>query len=183
MTKQNIRNQILNKRENLTSKEALLLSNQVFTKLLPFFSHYNNFFIYHSFKNEVDTKQIIKFLLENNKNVFLPKIENGNMVAVKFNYNMQKNYYGIEEPCGEKIEIFNFVSIIPAIALDNQGNRIGFGKGYYDKFLKNNPCLKIALCYDFQLLKKIPFKKHDVKMDIIITPSKIIDCNLSLEKK
>lgn len=182
MTKQQIRKQVLIKREQLTSEEVSLLSYKIFNSLTPLLLQYKNFFIYNSFKNEVETKQIIKFLIQNKKNVYLPKIKNGKIFAVKFSNDMKKNNYGIDEPNGEKIEISNFVSIIPAIVLDKQGNRIGFGKGYYDRFLKENECLKVALCYDFQLFDKIPSEEHDVKMDYIITPTRLINCHLSLNK-
>lgn len=128
MTKQQIRKQVLIKREQLTSKEVSLLSYKIFNSLTPLLLQYKNFFIYNSFKNEVETKQIIKFLIQNKKNVYLPKIKNGKIFAVKFSNDMKKNNYGIDEPNGEKIEISNFVSIIPAIVLDKQGNRKGLEK-------------------------------------------------------
>ena len=69
------------------------------------------------------------------------------------------------------------ICFVPGIAFDKSGNRIGFGKGYYDRFLKDKPQItKIGICYDFQLLKKvqIPFDEFDIKMDIIVTEKEVI---------
>ena len=90
---------------------------------------------------------------------------------------LKRNEYAILEP---KERIINNkkidVIILPGSVFDINGNRIGYGKGYYDKYIKSlnyNP-LKIGVCYDFQLLDTIPTETHDVKMDIILTESRNI---------
>ena len=71
--------------------------------------------------------------------------------------------------------------LLPGLAFDPEGNRIGYGAGYYDRYLAKYPkdyFLKIALAYDFQILKQIKGNEHDVKADMIITPNQIIKCSL-----
>jgi len=67
------------------------------------------------------------------------------------------------------------LGIIPGIAFDGHKNRLGRGKGYYDRFFSENKSLKIGVCFDFQLLETIPVSLHDVKMDKIVSPTKIVE--------
>ena len=88
---------------------------------------------------------------------------------------MKKGAHGIPEPTEivpisiEEIEII----LVPGLAFDKTGARMGFGKGYYDKLLETRKAIKIGICYDFQLLDKIPSEPHDVPMDIIITEKRV----------
>jgi len=81
---------------------------------------------------------------------------------------------GISEPDLDKIfEGKIDLVIVPGIAFDWQKNRLGRGKGYYDRFFETNQLLKIGVCFDFQLIETVPNSEHDICMDIIITPSGI----------
>ncbi len=88
--------------------------------------------------------------------------------------------YGILEPRTEKIrktrvEDIDLI-IVPGVAFDKKGNRIGHGKGYYDRLLDKTNATKIGLAFEFQLLKEIPTDKHDLPIDILITEKRIIKC-------
>lgn len=104
------------------------------------------------------------------------------MVFIKINSleNLVTSSYGILEPVGDKSN-FNVdnlgLIVMPGLAFDKQGNRLGYGGGYYDKFLSSNKIdnKKIALAYDFQVLDKVPSEKHDIKIDSIITEDNEID--------
>ena len=177
MLKTEIRKRMKNIRNNLSKEQIKTKSNYIINALknkLP--NNYETYFIYHDFNNEVCTKHLINYLLENNKKVFLPKIIKDEMCAVPFNKQstLSLNKFKIYEPNGAPQEIDTFVCIMPLLAVDKKGNRIGFGKGYYDKFLKNKNCLKIGLCYDFQILDNIATENHDIPIDIIISESRII---------
>lgn len=178
MEKKELRTKMKLLRESLNEAEVLEKSKTIHRTLfsLPEFNKYDNVFIYNSFKNEVDTQFIIDKLLALGKNVYLPKLENKRMFTVKINKDTKYglNSLKVEEPIGEKIELQNFVAILPCLAVDRKCNRLGFGGGYYDRFLSNHNCLKIALAYDFQIFDTIPSESFDVKMDFIISNNEFI---------
>ena len=92
-----------------------------------------------------------------------------------FNEPLLINRYGIPEPISKKVVIPEIL-LIPLLAFDDDLNRLGYGGGYYDRYLgklKKKNILKIGIAYSFQNLKKIPINKHDVKLDFIITEKKI----------
>lgn len=177
MNKQDFRNKIKIIRNNLSQEEVSTKSKKICSSLLKLLQSYDyeNIFIYNSFKNEVSTKELIQNLYKK-KNVFLPKVENDKMIAIQLKENtiLQKNSFGIEEPFGSPTDINNFICIMPLLAVDEKGNRLGFGKGYYDKFLQDKQCIKIGLCYDFQIIKSIPCMEHDIPLDLIISEKRII---------
>ena len=133
--------------------------------------------IYMSAFGEVDTKEIISFCLECGKKVSVPKsLPDGNLIIGRYSDETKKGMFGIDEPLefvpvgyGEPDVI-----IVPGIAFDKCGTRLGFGKGYYDRFLKATRGFKIALAYDFQLTDELPKDEHDVKMDAVVTENEIL---------
>ena len=89
--------------------------------------------------------------------------------------------YGIQEPSPEKRikmnpEIIDLV-IVPGIAFDRQGGRLGHGKGYYDRFLQFTRAFRLGLAFDCQLLKTVPTESHDVPMNAILSESGIVETN------
>ena len=90
---------------------------------------------------------------------------------------LQYGSFHIEEPTGDDIEDIDNIEliIVPGIAYDNRGNRVGRGKGYYDRLLSRTKATKIGIGYDFQLVDEIDSEPHDITMDIVITDSRIIN--------
>ncbi|MGL4730571.1 MAG: 5-formyltetrahydrofolate cyclo-ligase [Clostridium sp.] len=184
-TKKDLRKEILKIRDELNVDEKKCKDKDIFQKLINAkeFKNSNNVFIFVSYKSEVDTHEIIKYCFEIGKKVFVPKVKNsyGDMGAFHINsFNQLKNgYMGILE-CDETAkevekEEIDLV-VMPGAVFDLEGGRIGYGGGFYDKFLNdlNSKCFKIALAYDFQILDKIPTEKHDVKPDAIISNEGVI---------
>ena len=177
MTTNEIRNSIKEKRNELTLSEIEKWSKSVLKNLLTldFIKDKTNFFIYNSIKNEVDTAYLIDYLNVNNKVISYPLTIGDNMIAVlptdrewvlgDFNVKIPKSYKETN-----KID----VAIIPLLACDKNLNRIGYGKGYYDKFLSKTDCIKVGICYDFQVIESITPNAFDVPLDYIVTPTKII---------
>ena len=145
----------------------------------------NKIFTYISFGSEVDTKEFIKYALSDNKEIYVPKTDKGKreMVAMKINSldNMGVDKWGILEPktveedkIGEEFDLI----IMPGVAFDRSGNRVGYGGGYYDKFLSeiNSDIPTIALAYDIQILEEVPSEKHDIKVHMVITEKETIKC-------
>ncbi len=138
---------------------------------------FKNVMVFSPFRNEIDITTLTSFLLsKKDVIVSMPKTVNGfqmKAVMVEKMNNLVKGRYGIREPSGnteispEDIDVI----IVPAVAFDRKFNRIGFGAGYYDRFLKRTNALKIGVGYDFQIVSEIPTEEHDQKLDAIITPS------------
>lgn len=171
-----IRKTIKEKRNALNKEQVNFLSKQIYNNLLSLdFTNFKNFFIYKSFNNEVDTNEIISHFLSENKVIAHPVIKGDYMVAgipngvdttlSKFKTLEPKNYVEMNE-----ID----VCFLPLLAFDKDKNRLGYGKGYYDKFLSTHPCLKIGLAYSFQMVTEIKPHDFDVPLDIIITENEII---------
>ena len=131
---------------------------------------------------------ILKFLEDASNKKFkiaLPIIKSSNNMCFKvwsFKQPLQLNKFGIPEPKSSKKEIIPDLVIVPLVAFDKYLNRIGYGKGYYDKNLKKNIKIKrsiicLGIAYSFQKCKFIPISKHDFKLDYIFTERGIINSN------
>ena len=175
--KNELRVEFKNLRNQLGGEIIKKLSHQIFLNLKPILQKVNKtkFFVYNSFNCEVKTDEIIQFLIDNNKLVFLPKVQGENMVAIKIEKttNFKTNKFGINEPVGVPENIDDFVAIVPCLAVDKKGNRLGYGGGFYDKFLKAKTSIKIAICYDFQVVDNIKSMPFDVPMDLIVTEKQV----------
>ncbi len=140
---------------------------------------------YSSFGKEVDTHRLLAQIIEDKGSVILPYTDEKTQKLLTFEVEeldtLIENKFGIKEPDPTKAKPVSKYSInlviCPGIAFDKQGHRIGFGKGYFDRFLANLMTINIGLCYDFQIVESIEKQGHDVRMDYIITESRIFDCS------
>ena len=167
-----IRNSIKNLRKALDFNSVETLSNIITQKVLSLKEVKLNdtFMVYNSFSSEVKTDSIIKTLKSQNKIVALPITIDNDMVAGVPNGNeYKKSSLGVLEPTSYTVLDNPSVVIVPLVACDKNLNRIGMGKGFYDRFLKDKNCLKIGICYDFQVVENIPKNPTDIPLDIIIT--------------
>ncbi|MCI5734224.1 MAG: 5-formyltetrahydrofolate cyclo-ligase, partial [Tenericutes bacterium] len=118
------------------------------------------------------TLKLIKFFLQN-KRVAVPKIENNNMnfYYIKSLEELKSGYFGILEPVSNNLvtDFSNCVCITPGICFDLNGNRIGYGKGFYDKFFNEVDIYKIGLCYKKCLVRKIGVNNFDKRVEKVIT--------------
>ena len=172
-----IRKEIKQLKSQLTGFDKHQASTLVFQKLyeLNEWKDSNHILVYHSLPDELQT---IDFLANTSgKSLYLPKIVGNELMIVKYNPNeLESGSFNILEPssddyvCPKNIDLV----IVPGIAFDHQKNRLGRGKGYYDKLLTHTEAIKIGICYDFQLLESVPTSSHDIKMDIIISPNTTI---------
>ena len=133
-----------------------------------------NFFIYLSFFREAPTDRLIERLLADGHKVYCPRIENGQMYAVEYGEDFTLSDYGIREPIGEVFTGKIDVAVIPFLAVDKQGNRLGYGGGYYDRYLKNSTAKRVAFGYGFQIVNEVPYEDLDEKMDMIVTDEGIV---------
>ncbi|MBW7888559.1 MAG: 5-formyltetrahydrofolate cyclo-ligase [Bacteroidetes bacterium] len=184
-TKREIRTEILEKRKSLSSDEVVIRSHQIVQQLFSINEVQTAKKIHcyvSALSNEVRTEEILKYILAEKRQLYVPKIQkqNKNLSSIQINSlsELDKGTMGIPEPCNENAvqQIAFDVIIVPLLAVDNNGNRIGFGGGYYDRFLSSVEGIKIGICYDFQLLPEIPSEPHDVRLDIIAAESHVIRC-------
>tara|TARA_B100000925_G_scaffold260321_1_gene216388 strand:+ start:2248 stop:2787 length:540 start_codon:yes stop_codon:yes gene_type:complete len=172
-----LRNKILKKINYLTYDEVQSHSSKVRELILLFLENENfkNIGIYNSFKNEIIIENI-KF--NSNVNIYAPAYNsNENLYNFKKIDKNSKNIIGnfnILEPTGKIINT-NYIDIIlvPGIAFDHTGNRLGRGKGFYDKLLENYQGIKIGICHNIQLINKVPKEPNDISMDFICTENSL----------
>ena len=181
--KNQLRDDILEKRNSLPKEEVIDKSRVIEEKLfgLDAYKKSRTVMLFVSFNNEADTHNIIKKSL-GKKNVAIPKIiqhEIEPSIIIDFDSLIPAGKFGILEPIDlMKIAYKNIdLVLVPGIAFDSEGHRIGYGFGYYDKFLKKIPkSVKIGLAFDFQVVDKITAEEHDVPVDFIITEKRVIEC-------
>ena len=143
--------------------------------------------IYYPIGTEISPLKLIEICNELDLTVSLPVISK-NSYYLSFRKwdgkkSLKKTYYGISEPLSYNKLTIPDIIFVPLLAYDKDLNRLGYGKGYYDKTIEklrerklknNNPFLAIGLAYDEQIIEKVPTKSHDQKMDMIITEKKIL---------
>jgi 5-formyltetrahydrofolate cyclo-ligase len=175
-------------RNNLTSAEIKRKSRQIARRLfaLPEFQNAATIMFYVSFANEVNTHDMISEALKLDKKVVVPKTGKNDRLTINeikdFKKDLKKGCFGIMEPRHSKRRGINKRTIdlvvVPGICFDlEKGARLGFGRGFYDRFLSGcRPSTTlIGLAFASQLTKKIPCTRQDVHMDKIITEMKVIE--------
>lgn len=185
--KTDLRKNMLIQRKNMKIENVSTFSNKIIDTImkLPEFINSNNIMLYLSFGNEVNTYALAKWCLDNGKKVIVPYCINETREIIPFEINnltndLVKSTFGIMEPKHEilkKADIANIdLIIVPGVVFDEYCNRIGFGAGYYDRFLpkKAKDTSTIGIAYDYQVINKIPTGIYDVPLDSIITEKRII---------
>ena len=170
------------KRFSLTKQEVDDLSQRVCKQLDKLniweLKHYHIFISILKY-NELDTSSIINKLKSEQKIIIVPKISNNELVHIAINDETEfgLNEYGIKEPNDVNHFIIENLDIIfiPLLAYDIEGHRVGYGKGYYDRFLKltNNSTLKIGLSFFDPINKILDIDDNDVKLDYCVTPKQV----------
>ncbi|MBI1820478.1 MAG: 5-formyltetrahydrofolate cyclo-ligase [Nitrospirae bacterium] len=187
MDKDGIRKELLARRAALSPEEWKLKSRAIQARLLnrEEYRRAKTVHFYMGFKNEVETDEVIRKSLEAGKQVVVPwlndKTDQIELSELKdLRTELRENKYGIKEPYGPFIRPVDRrsvqLAVIPGVAFDPSGNRIGFGKGFYDKlFSQNRTALLIGLAFEFQIVKSIPSEEHDIKMNKILTEYRTIE--------
>lgn len=128
--------------------------------------------LYHSLNDEVHTHDFIN-KWKGQKKIVLPVVVHDQLELRLYTEesNLRTGSFGIAEPTGDRFIDYQAIdiAIIPGVAFDLEGHRLGRGKGYYDKLLPYIPAIKVGICFPFQLMKEIPVEKTDINMDIIIS--------------
>lgn len=172
------------RRMQLSESQIASSNVSIFEKVISLeeFKEADTIHIYASMseRNEVDTFSIIDYALRKKKKVIVPvMMEAGKLkhCEIDSTKSLEKNSWGVPEPVNQKLldEVNPDVIFVPMVAGDLQKNRLGYGKGYYDRFLAATKSVKAGLLFETQLSKKpIPVDYYDVPLDILITENRIL---------
>lgn len=183
--KDNMRKEMTKKRKEFVSSNKYKFDKSILENLIETneFKNANTVFVYVSYNNEVDTHEIIKECIKDGKKVCVPKviskIEGMKAIEIRAFDELKPGAYGILEPTSfdkclyeEDIDLI----LLPGLAFDNNGGRLGYGGGFYDKFLRKTSkhSKKIGLAYDIQIVNNVPREDFDEKVNMVITDKKII---------
>jgi len=174
--KERIRQELKSKRLLLTKDEVRRRSTRIVERIGELLRELkaDSFLLFHPTKNEPDIIPLAESLLKEGKTVAFPKVEGKEIVPLKVNSlkELRPGRFGILEPPYLPERVLREVEVVfvPGIAFDRHGYRIGFGGGYYDRLLEKLPVkAKIGVCFDFQLLDRLPREPFDIPVDLVIT--------------
>lgn len=175
MEKKEIRRQIRELKKKFSAEEKKAMSESIWEKIEEnlYFRKARTILLYWSMEDEVYTHDFVQ-KWAGRKNTLLPCVVGDELVIRHFDGMdglCPGAGYGIPEPVDGFLAALDEIDvvIVPGVAFDRKGNRLGRGKGYYDKMLCCTSAWKIGICFDFQLLDSIPVESQDISMDEVIT--------------
>ena len=184
MNKNELRKEMSVKRDNLTRQQIYEKSKCIFNNLInsELLTNVYKVFSFVSYKSECDTSFIIDYCLKKHMGLSVPRVNNDEMdfYSITGLQELKKGSYGILEPIGNNktFPVSSDVIIMPGLVFDSEGNRIGYGGGYYDRYISRyKEGLHIAICFDCQVIDNdiIEINVNDITPDIIVTDKRIID--------
>ena len=176
--KKSLRELLLERRDN-TSFDLLKIASKKMQKRINkvyAFKDAQKIGLYYPIGSEILTQDIIQELISNGKEVFLPKVIGKNMEFRKIEDfgSLEIGNFDIMEPKEDcKIENELDIIVVPTVGISPTGVRLGYGHGYYDKFLEGKNTTTISLVLEKQIIKNIPKSEHDINMDWIITEDRM----------
>lgn len=192
MQKAEIRKRYLEKKESLTQSEIHSLSESIFNNFISEFDLKENqkvhCFLSITNKREVETDLFFKYFFDHHIRVFVPKIVNGKLISFEITKEtpLIESSWGIKEPAGTEdcgIKDFDFI-ITPLLYADKLGNRVGYGKGFYDRFFSeiNPKAVKIGVSFFPPQEGVEDVYESDVRLDYLVTPTEVLSF-LTFESK
>ena len=170
------------KKGQFTQQQLCELSLPIVDRIKPMLAGVETIVAYYSLPDEVDTHGFIDWLIAEGKTVYLPKvISDEDMVLCRYTgaESLCEGAFGIMEPVGEEMPADKVIDVVlvPGMAFDGEGNRLGRGKGYYDRFLAKCPAhtLRILVAFDAQALPEIVTDENDVPVHLIVTEDGVMD--------
>lgn len=171
----------------LDETERQLAADAVFARLesSAAFQLAERILMYHSLPDELDTRRFLN-KWKDRKKFFLPRVNGVNLELLPYDESrLEIGSFHIEEPQGNDVHPVEEIEVIvvPGVAFDRRGMRLGRGKGFYDRLLQTTNATKIGVGYEFQLVDELPSEPHDVAMDIIMTEHTTIILKAPANKK
>ncbi len=192
MEKSEIRRELIKKRDEISddiwNEHSKTIEKNIMKSRL--YKECSKLLLYVDYHGEVGTFTLIEDALINGKAVYLPKVHEGfnearmDFYRIASSYELVDGPLGIPEPIPNVEKCFSYedfkdeklLMIVPGVAFDLNGNRLGYGKGYYDNYLKDKPnIVTVGVCFSMQLKDEIPADESDVKLDLIVTEKTPLD--------
>ncbi len=176
-----LRNEMLVLRNNMTKEDVEQKSKVICENILQskIILQFNDIMLYYPIKNEVDLRYLFLPLNEQKKNIWLPVVNGKNMSFHLYEneQSLKPGAYGIPEP--ESSVVYkgkeeSCLVFMPGLAFTEKRDRLGYGGGYYDRFLDNHKCYTVAVAFDTQIVVQIPNETHDKRPDMIITDKRTV---------
>lgn len=184
-SKESIRKRLINERDNINPEKWNKNTIDISRKILrsDFYKECDAILMYSDFHGEVGTNLIMEDALLKGKSVFMPKVLEGfdeskmDFFRILSSAELLEGYKGIKEPTGNLSRLFVYddmcfqkvLMLVPGVAFDKTGNRLGYGKGYYDNYLKDKPAiLTVGLCFSLQVQESLPYSDGDIKINHLI---------------
>ena len=176
MLKEELRQEIRRRKQRYSPTQLEELSLPVIARLRQRLADAQTILAYYSLPDEVFTHQLIDELVAEGKTVLLPKVLDATTMELRCYtgpHDLVEGPFGIQEPVGSPFTDYSLidVALIPGVAFDDQGHRLGRGRGYYDRFLRTTgtvPFVRIGVCLDFQKVDAVPYDANDIPVDIVI---------------
>lgn len=178
-TKKEIRHKIIGLRKEMDPLVWQQATNDITEKVIshPRFLEETDIYCYANYNGEAGTLHIMEEAWKLGKNVWLPKVEGNemNFYLVENKDDLKPGAYGILEPVGTQMaDGKDGLMIMPGVAFDEECHRIGYGGGFYDKYLKKHPDLHaVAIAFELQMYHELPCEEHDMKPEKIVTEKQI----------
>lgn len=188
--KQKVRSKYLSYRDSLTKSERLEKSRRIWSNLkqLNSYKEAEILLVYMDYRSEVMTTGLVEEVLKNKeKKVYAPLVEGMDIAFYEIHAleELESGYQGIREPKADEQRIFTKKQakekkcflFVPGAVFDKELARMGYGKGFYDRFLhkyKEVAMTKAGLAFECQLAKEVPIENHDIRMDVIVTEKQVI---------
>lgn len=162
----------------MSDEQRFALADNVFTTIerhLRPMDQAQHILMYYELPDELPTSRWAMRWQQAGKHIYLPRMKGDTLEVVALDTHLTPDtQYGILEPTGAPLEQLSLidVAIVPAVALDRQGNRLGRGKGYYDRLLPQlSQATTVGVSYDFQLVDHVPTAELDIPLNYVVTPS------------
>lgn len=180
-TKREIRRRIRLKRQELEEDVWRKASGDIAAAAVshPWFSEAREIYTYVDYNREAGTRRIIETAFETGKNVWVPKVTGKTMhfYRIESLTELRPGTCGILEPAGDGPMDGGDAGLMlmPGVAFDEKCHRVGYGGGYYDRYLESHPGMrKMALAFEFQILRSVPYEEYDIRPEIVITEKRMI---------
>ena len=179
-SKKDIRKKVFARRAEHTDEQIWNMSQIIAEKVvnMPAFQDAERIYAYVDYNHEVSTRPIIEAAWKAGKKVAFPKVVGKDMIFYQLDSfdQLEPGYFKIPEPArGEIVDWENPLMIMPGVAFTAQRHRVGYGGGFYDRFLEVHKIPKVALAFEFQMMEEVPVEPTDILPDAVVTEKKIYE--------